>query len=117
MFTHLLVTLTACMYICCLCMCVWCLLISSEDCAAFFLCPAQLHGVCDKTKTFFSLCRKDKSDLREYQYQQLCQVILLCFLLFLVKSFLMNSQEYDKALNESQDKIKTATQVYDLVRF
>lgn len=40
------------------------------------LCTAQLHNLQDKTKTFFALCRKDKTALREHQYQQLCLVHL-----------------------------------------
>jgi inhibitor of growth protein 3 len=57
---------------------------------------AQLHSISDKTKTFFTLCRKDKSALRDHQYQQLCK-------------------EYDKTVKESQEKVKLATQVYDLL--
>ena len=40
-------------------------------------CTAELHSLHDKTKTFFALCRKDKTALREHQYIQLCQVLYI----------------------------------------
>ena len=57
---------------------------------------SQLHSLQDKTKTFFALCRKDKSALREHQYQQLCQ-------------------DYEKTVDQSGDKVKLATQIHDLL--
>ncbi|CAI8046243.1 Inhibitor of growth protein 3, partial [Geodia barretti] len=69
---------------------------SSSDCPVKYSHAAQLHSISDKTKTFFTLCRKDKSALRDHQYQQLCK-------------------EYDKTVKESQEKVKLATQVYDLL--
>ena len=50
----------------------------------------------DKTKTLFTLCRKNKQEHREQQYQNLCQ-------------------EYDKMLKQSDEKVKLANQTYDLL--
>ena len=69
------------------------IVLSDMLCNYFFLCyifllynttVAQLHSLVDRTKTFFALCRKDKSELREHQYQQLCQVNLSCIIYILV---------------------------------
>lgn len=38
-------------------------------------CSGQLESLNDRSKTFFTLCRKNnKPELREQQYQNLCQV-------------------------------------------
>ena len=38
------------------------------------LCAGQLESLNDRSKTFFTLCRKNKPEWRDQQYQQLCQV-------------------------------------------
>lgn len=46
--------------------------------ATFFSCNAilgQLESLSDRTKTFFTLSRKNKQDWREHQYQSLVQVL------------------------------------------
>ncbi|XP_064405923.1 inhibitor of growth protein 3-like [Halichondria panicea] len=57
----------------------------------------QLENLRDKNKTFFSLCRKsNKPDLRDQQYNNICQ-------------------EYEKSLEDSAEKVKIANQLYDMI--
>lgn len=51
------------------------------SCAVILFCIAELYSLHDKTKTFYALCRKDKTALREHQYNQLCQVLYIILVL------------------------------------
>ena len=50
-------------------------MITINQCNFIHLCIANLDSLGDKSKTFFSLCRKStKPELRDEQYQTLCKV-------------------------------------------
>lgn len=55
----------------------------------------QLESLNDRTKTFFTLSRKNKQDWREHQYQSLLQ-------------------EYEKCVSESSEKVKLSTDMCEL---
>lgn len=57
---------------------------------------SQLESLNDRSKTFFTLCRKNKQELREQQYQSL-------------------SQEYEKVVRDSAEKVKLANQINELL--
>ena len=56
----------------------------------------QLESLDDRSKTFFTLSRKNKEDWREQQFNSL-------------------SEEYDRALEMSKDKAKISSQILELI--
>ena len=62
--------------------CLWTFVPTISMLIDFYACTAaNLDSLRDKSKTFFSLCRKStKPELRDEQYQTLCKVHMLIYM-------------------------------------